>query len=224
MTSWAAVSPVLTALRQVDEPLAQRFFNTPDSVVFGEPQPGWVTATAKGYASFASLAADAGQPAAWVLYDNEAWQGTPLIEQQHPKAYMDAAVTLAHARGKQVMCSPSPGLMRVAGADHMPLPGEAGRSWYLRCGMVPAAAGAEVLIVQSQTWQSDASVFADFVHGARAQRPDQTLWAGLTTLRGDPVQAMVRCYRAVDGAVDGFWLNSSAATITTAAEFLRKIQ
>lgn len=223
MTSWAAVSPVLGALRRVDERLAHRYFNTPDSVVFGEPQPGWATATAKGYASFAALAADTSQPAQWVLYDNEAWQGTPLLEQQHPLAYMDAAVTLAHARGKSVMCSPSPGLMHVLGADNTALPGESGRDAFLRCGMPLAAGDAEILIVQSQTWQADPAGYTDFVKGARAQRPAQTLWAGLTTLRGDPVEAMVRCYRAAAAAVDGFWLNSSAATITVAAEFLRKI-
>lgn len=163
-------------------------------------------------------------PSAWVLYDPEPWDYTPLIEQQHPKSYIDAFCQVAASRGQQVIASPVRGLTGVPGADCRILGSAEGvTAAYLRCQIPAACSRASILDVQAQPLQTDTAAYQALVQGAREQRPGQTLWTGLTTLRSYPLASLVDCYEAVAGIVDGFWLNSSAPTIQTAIQFLTAI-
>lgn len=158
------------------------------------------------------------------MYDIEPWQYTPPIEQQHPKAYIDAFCQVAVSRNQRTILTPARGLTGVSSADCVQFPGEDVTAAYLRCQLPAACAGADVLDVQAQPLQSNVPAYTALVQGARTQRPNQSLWAGLTTMRGDPVSAMVACYESVLSIVQGFWLNTTPDTINVAAAFLQAIK
>ena len=225
MTSWMIGANPLAALNDLDPALASQYFNTPESYVLaGNPPPGWDTTPVTGFRAFRDYVV-ASPTTQWVLYDPERWNSTPPIEKQHPKAFMTAFVQVAHARGQQVIATPARDLMRVAGADcNAKSTGLATDAAYLACGIPAAAALADVFECQAQGLQLNATAYRSLVQGAKQQiRAGQPLWAGLTTLRGHPVSAIVKSYRAVAGIVDGFWLNTSGDTISVTAEFLRQI-
>src|ERR1043166_7150496 len=110
-------------LQTADAPMARKFFDQPTSFVVGNnPFPGappyWRCQVLPLFKSFADYArAGASMQGGWVCYDNEHWAGTPMIEQQKPKAFMNAFAQLAHARGQQLVAAPSRDLIYVPGCD-----------------------------------------------------------------------------------------------------------
>jgi hypothetical protein len=223
MTNWMIGQASLAALIQTDARLAAKYFNTPTSFTFGPAPQDWRTTQVNNFQSYAGYAATAVRLSGWVLYDPESWPATPLLEQQHPAAYMSAFVTLAKTRGQKVILAPARNLVTVAGGDCAMQLGESVDAAYLRTGLPSAGAVGDVFECQAQALQSDTSEYQSLVAGAGTQLPSgHLMWAGLTTLRGDSVQAMVDCYHAVPAAA-GFWLNTSPETISVAAAFLSAI-
>lgn len=224
MTSWMIGATPLSALNDLDPSLAAQFFNRPESyVISGDPPAGWSTTPVTVYSAFRDYV-KASPASHWVLYDPEKWSLTPPIERQHPKAFLTAFAELAHARGHQVIVTPARDLMSVAGADcSSRTTGLGTDAAYLACRIPAAGALADVFECQAQADQLHVTAYRSLVQGAKKQtRAGQPFWAGLTTLRGHPVSAIVECYEAVARIVDGFWLNTSAETISDAAEFLSR--
>jgi hypothetical protein len=226
---WIIGAAPLQALAQSNQALARHYFDNVGSFVIGSPpNSSWSTTWLKMYRSYSSYANDLSGTPHWVAYDNEKWTDTPVIEQLHPTALMSTFMSLAHARGQQCIMTPARDLMTVAGADCIAdvQHGETIDAAYLRCSIPASAAGSDIFSCQSQADQGDTPTYLALVQGAHAQTSasGQPLFAGLTTLRGDPVSAMVACYHAVETIVDGFWLNVSVQTVNIAADFLTQIK
>ncbi|MBO0775041.1 MAG: hypothetical protein J2P34_01900 [Actinobacteria bacterium] len=227
--SWLIGETQLASLKQMDPVTAAKFRDRANGYVTGQPPAGWPTRQVRHYQSYRVFHHNS-TPRPWVLYDPEKWPGTPRAEQHHPDYYMRLFVRLAHRRGKRVILAPALDLVRVSTAACHRKPGEATSHAYLRCRYAAAAAksGADVYEIQAQTLQAPgASVYGAFVRAAAAQaratRPGQVIWAGLTTDRRDSAAMIYRCYRAVKGYVGGWWMNTSPSTLAAADTFLSMI-
>lgn len=226
MTTWMTSASGLEALRRVDETVAEEFFNNPTAYVIGAPPVGWPSNPVTSWKSYAAYSASTnpGLPGAWVMYDNESWTQTPQNEQNAPKTFMGKFIALAHQRGQFVICAPARDLMAVPTAFCSQQSGETLDAAYLRCRLPAAAEASDVFHCQAQADQGSVGAFQSLVGGARSQLTSgHTLWAGLTTMRGDPVQAMVDCYHSVMNEVHGYWLNISTTTGQVATDFLNAI-
>lgn len=223
--SWMIGSSPLSSLKNIDPVTANTVFNRSGSFVIGPPPSGYATTRVTDYKSYADFQSTP-SPTHWVLYDPEKWSYTPLAEQKNPGLYMKKFATLAHQRGNQVIMTPARDLMLVSGAVCVSQPGEKLDQAYIRCQIPAKAASApgDVVEVQAQGDQPDTAEYSWLVGQAKAQvTTGVPVWAGLTTDRGDPVSAMVACYNAVQGSVQGFWLNTTNATISTADQFLQSV-
>lgn len=221
----------LPNLQRVAPVQAARFFDRADAFKLGGVAPsGWPTHIVHGYKSFADYKAHPTPASGWVLYDIESWDLTPLVERNHPLYYMKRFVRLAHSRGQKVILTPARDLVYVRTAYCHIRRGETATAAYYRCGYARAAArsGADVFEIQAQALQaSGARVYASFVacaaRQARAVRPGVTVWAGLTTDRGDSAWVIYKAYEAAKRFVDGWWMNTNASTVAVAGKFFRMI-
>lgn len=223
--SWMIGQPSLASLNSLDPTTAKAVFNRSGSYVITAPPSGYATTHVTDYKSYVDYQSNP-SPTHWVLYDPEKWSYTPLNEQQHPGYWMAQFATLAHSRGQQVIMTPARDLVDVSGANCTANTGESMDAAYLRCNIPSMAANApgDVVEIQAQGDQSDTTAFSSLVSGSVSQvHTGAPVWVGLTTLRGDPVSAMTSCYNAVQGTVQGFWLNTSTSTVDTADQFLKSV-
>ena len=129
-----------------------------------------------------------------ILYDNEHWSLTPVIEQQNPVAYYQKAFNLAHAHGYVFIATPSPS------------------------SLVPRIAQyADVVDIQAQSVQATPSDYASHVlpyaNQARSINHQLIILSGLSTnpRAGVPTPSqLVNDVNAVSPTVQGYWLNIPA--------------
>jgi hypothetical protein len=146
-----------------------------------------------------------------IIYDNENWKFTPLVEQQNPAQYEKLAADLVHAHGLSLTSAPAVDLVTVL-APGSPL---TRYGTYLQLGIAASAARyADVINIQAQDSESAPSVYADFVLQAAVQarqaNPDVLVFAGLSTSPpGQQVTAaqILSAIAATRDSVDGYWLN-----------------
>lgn len=139
-----------------------------------------------------------------VLYDNERWAATPLVEQEHPARYEELVGRLLHEHGLTYIAAPAPDLMWAVGK-----PADSYEA-FLNAGMAASAARyADVLDIQAQVRETNVPDFSAFVRNATAQaraaNPHIKVVVGIRTNPG--AQAMYAAYRATASVGDGYWLN-----------------
>jgi len=173
-----------------------------------------VVPTAK-FASFQAMssALASGSVDPWVraiLYDNESWAATPPDEQQAPGPFMAKAAALVHQHHLTFLASPALDLTKVL------QPGVTSRDQaYLHLGLAAQAGRvADVVDVQAQSVQRDATTYANLVGQAAAQahqaNPSVVVVAGLSTNpTGAPVASgqLLAAVNAAGSAVQGYWVN-----------------
>ena len=151
----------------------------------------------------------AGGGFAAILLDIERWRFTPSGEAAHPVQTALQAASAAHRAGLGLVVAPA---LDLAHGTRSPVQTLLGADLYGRLARV--ADGVEV---QAQGLERDPSAYRSFVLAAVAQmrsaHPGIPVWAGLSTnpTSGVPTLAMLLAdIRAVDGVVQGFWLNVPA--------------
>jgi hypothetical protein len=143
-----------------------------------------------------------------VMYDNEHWQYTPLDEQEDPAKYEQLAAQLIHAHGMKFLATPAADLAAFLDAGH----GLTEFQAYLALDLAGQAAKyADILNIQAQGEESDASAYAAFLKSAiaqaRAVNPNIVIYAGISTARSSDPNAMFNAVQATQGVVTGYWLN-----------------
>jgi hypothetical protein len=139
-----------------------------------------------------------------VLYDNERWSATPLIEQQHPVHYMQLTARLLHRHGMLYIATPAPDLMWAVGR-----PANSYNA-FLRA-RIPAAAAkyADILDLQAQVKETNLAAYTAFVRSAaeqaRAANPHIKIVVGIRTNPG--ALPMLAAFRATSSVGEGYWLN-----------------
>jgi hypothetical protein len=230
MTHWMIAQSGLTALRNADNRLASRFFNRSASYVIGYPPKGWSSVPVTAFRSYLAYRDSPFTASSWVLYDPELWKDkvpppTPLIEQEHPAAFIPAFTSLALERKQKVIAAPSRDLMLCPSADYgIHTAGEPIDVAFLKARIPAACNGASVYHLQNQANQDDLVAFSSLLNGAASQLPAGfPMWCGLTTMRADTVQEMVAAFHVAVPLCTGIWLNTNAETITQAVQFLTTV-
>jgi hypothetical protein len=193
--------------------LTSNAFDTASTLELGNVPTSWVaqkTTSYKSYATFQS-AVDAGTVPAgtvYVLYDNENWSATPLIEQQNPAKY-EAILAPAQDLAKAMSCYES-ALTLFAN--------------YMRCGIpqLSAQGAPDIFEIQSQSAEdrlstncnSDPTSYLCEVSAAVSQAhtvsPALPIWAGLATDHAGIVstgQNLFTDTMNTEALVGGYWLN-----------------
>ncbi len=227
--------------------LIAQFFNTPDTYVMApRDQLSLVPPRAVAVINFPSFsglraAFNAGRVDARygaVLYDCEAWDATPVVEQRDPIHYYGLAAELVHRHGLKLIAAPATTLRKVllqpTGPDTYPP--------FMKTGIVgPIAKSADIFEIQSQGLLPQPDKYVDLVRNAaseaRAANPNIVFLAGLSTnpsgravTAGDLAEAVART-RSI---VAGYWLNIPENSVfckacgeahpAIAAAFLRQFQ
>ncbi|HEU5332653.1 MAG TPA: hypothetical protein VFU73_07820 [Actinocrinis sp.] len=231
-TLWIVSGSALTRLRAADPDGAttRAAFDSPDTFVLAGgpdwPVPaGWTSTPTASFTSYASLRSaltggtlDPRIKA--VLYDNEHWDLTPILEQREPARYDQLAAQLAHQHHLLFIATPAINLVNVL----TPIAGSgAGGNRYqafLDLGLAgQIARTADVIDVQSQSAEADINLFSSFVQAAAAQarkaNPAVKVLAGISTnASGDAATAaaMDQAAASVRKDVDGYWLNDPEAS------------
>jgi hypothetical protein len=234
IVSWIMPWGQLSWLRQYDDALARRVFDTPSSHVIGGAVPGYQVTATRMFSSFDAYDAQDMTANAWVCYDLEAGDGfpAPAREKQMPKAFIPTFAAKAKRRGHGLIASPGRDLVFVPGAVCGRQEGENINDAYLRCGIPAACEGAAVLLVQSQDTQKDIPAFTNLLSGAKAQQadPNQALWSGLTTATSTTKHMCDAWSAALPLGVTGCWVTianpnrvpgGDPAQVKVAADFFR---
>jgi hypothetical protein len=181
-----------------------------------QPLPGFSAETVFTFASASALAAAVNGhriPAGTygVLYDPEAWEFTPLAEQEDPVQAATQAAAAAHAYGLRLIVTPALNLTTVlTPTSRLP-------RWqqFLDLNLIGGLAKvADVVELQAQSLERDTATYASFVQAAaeqaRASKSGISVLAGLSTNPpGEPVdsQQLTAAIQATKSIVDGYWLN-----------------
>jgi hypothetical protein len=146
-----------------------------------------------------------------VMYDPEAWQFTPVAQQQNPAHYEQLAAEAVHAHHLQFIAAPAADLLNVNGV------GQKGTIYdkYVADGYAAAAAKyADVYEIQAQGLGANTLEYSQFLGEAIAQakavNPNVTIFAGLSTSpNGRPVTSamLYQDVLATEHEVAGYWLN-----------------
>jgi hypothetical protein len=184
----------------------------------GKPLRGVNAIVTADFASYTTMAAAVATPGGLPagtkarLYDTESWSKTPSIEQHDVAQYVALAVALAHSHGYQLIVTPGVDLTTVV--DPATATSEGRYKAFLDSGIDAAVKGADIVDVQAQADERDASAYASFVKAAVAQihatSPSTVVIAGISTNpTGAAVtsQELVSSMDAVAGIVKGYWIN-----------------
>jgi hypothetical protein len=146
-----------------------------------------------------------------VMYDPEVWPDTPVDEQRDPVSAATSAASVAHAHGLRFIVAPALNLTTVLAS------GSSGQRWHQFLNLNLAgqfAQIADIIDLQAQSLERDATTYATFVREATAQvtaaRPGVVVVAGLSTNPpGDVVSSanLVAAITATRTLVSGYWLN-----------------
>jgi hypothetical protein len=232
---WIAVAGTISAIEGEDRSIAHAVFGSAHTIALGSG-PGSI---AISWASYTKFAADleAGRIASTVravMYDPEAWDATPLPEQQDPVHYIEKFVQLAHLHGYFAIVTPHPGLVSVKAAACEQRDGETQEAAYVRCRIAEGAARyADAYETQAQILERNPGAYRAFVLAtalqARKANPDVVVLSGLSTAPGYPAPSLVlySAWNSVRDIVDGHYLSLAGPDRTTArasaASFLRLI-
>ena len=168
--SWASYDSAAASLYGHNPSIAQWAFNPPASYLdasndtgTANPDPDGLTATpVDRFTSYKTFKNDVSKIDKtifrYVMYDNENWGYTPVIEREHPAAYMAEFASLAHSHGFHVIFEPA----RDLAATDLECPRQSGwnyNQWYVNCKIAQHAgadstAGDE-LWVQNQALSTD---------------------------------------------------------------------
>ena len=146
-----------------------------------------------------------------VMYDPEAWSFTPVAEQRDPVAAAASAASVAHAHGLRFIVAPALNLTTVLAPD------SSAPRWrrFLDLDLVAQLARvADIVELQAQSLERDATTYRTFVHEATAQATAANsrvvAIAGLSTnppgitVSGANLVAAIAATRTL---VTGYWLN-----------------
>lgn len=196
--------------------LIDRAFNNSRSYVYGATPSALGVPTAY-YTSYAKIKAafKAGKlPGRFkaVIYDNERWPGTPLIEQRHPARYEQLAGRLLRQYGLMYIATPTPDLTWSTGN-----PREDSYKAYLQRHIAGRAARyAQVFDVQGQVRETNLREFTSFNAAAARQaseaNPQVVVVVGIRTNPSPDTSVtatteLIKAYNAVTKFAKGFWLN-----------------
>ncbi len=134
-----------------------------------------------------------------ILYDNEPWTYTPLVEQQNPLLYYQKAASLAHQNNYIFIATPV-------------LKSKSDISFFTSIAKI-----SNLIDIQSQYDQAVASIYAGHViplaKAIKAANSKVIILSGLSTnpAAGVPTVAqLINDAKAVDHYVSGYWLNVPA--------------
>jgi hypothetical protein len=211
---WMATPTTVERLRAIDPAIAALYFDRRGSYVLGG---GLEAATAAvGWADESQferdLAAGAIRPdVRFVMYDPEGWPSTPLKEQRHPVAAMEAFAAAARSAGYGVIITPNPSLVDVAKADCTRSAFETLEAAFLRCGIEAAAARlSDVVEIQGQLLEADPVAYRSFIEAEAAQarlaNPNVVVLAGLSTRFASGPETLLNAWDSVTDIVDGHYM------------------
>ena len=222
--AWAMTAGNIQRMSYQDSATTSYFFNHPTSYGVGGSlvktpvQAGYQTTPVLSYTSYAEFRSDvqAGNityPYAWVMYDPENWDQTPVSEQQDPVKYMRMFGQLAHSNGLKVIQAPSRDIAYVAGAAFPRLPGETGDHWYVRANIAGAAAGAgDIYVLQDEGNIDDLTAYAWLYNNtapqARAANSNVKVYSEVSTTNGTPAE-MATAAKSIKP--DGFYVAAPGA-------------
>jgi hypothetical protein len=181
--------------------------NTPSKV-------GIPTAYYTSYKGIKAAFADGALPGKYraVIYDNERWNQTPILEQRSPDYFEHLVALLLHRHGLTYIATPAPDLMWATGK-----PNKGSYNTYLRRNIAADAARyANVIDVQGQVRETNIPMFVGFVTAAISQarraNPQVKVLIGLRT---NPLpytgtaanRKLYAAYKAVAKLATGYWLN-----------------
>lgn len=229
--TWVITQANAELLESLDSELTAAFFDGPQTIALG----GYGDAVvAEGWASLAAFETDVeleliSDGVTMVMYDPEAWDHTPLVEQLDPVAAMAEFAELARSEGYLVLMTPHPGLVSVPGAECAQLPGESVAAAFVRCGLPAAAAlNADIVDLQLQALQQHPARYREWVtaaaNQAREANPDVQILAHLTTRLAPDPTVLYAAWRSVQPVVDGYYVGvPGGARPRIAIGFLRMI-
>jgi hypothetical protein len=157
-----------------------------------------------------------------ILYDDERWPGTPLIEQQHPFSYAGQAAALVHEHGLLFISTPAPDLNTSVNPAH-----HGNYSGYLQEKLGRLAQHADIFDVQAQHAATVAG-YISFAKAAAAQarkaNPHAVVLLGITT-NGETSQDLIAEVDGTRTVADGYWLNviGGSAGVSTALPLLASL-
>jgi hypothetical protein len=216
MINTAALASLQTAGSGWSQQDNMRVFDNTHTYVIGKGPDGWHSVSTRSFTSYAALKAafaanSIPSSVQAIIYDDEAWQFTPVAEQQHFALYVKEAADLVHSHHMQLIATPATDLVSVLA------PGVQKNKYkrFLSLNIIKDAAQyADVVEVQAQGSESSTSTYAQFVNAAAAQaknaNPGVVVLAGLSTNPdGQKVtgQQLYAAFQATSSDVSGYWLN-----------------
>jgi len=226
-------------LELINDPAAKLMFDNPKTFVIVSSADagalkGWkvtLVVDFKSYALMEHAFATGGIPTgvSAIMYDNEDWSYTPAPEQLQPAHYEQLAAELIHSHGLKFLATPGADLSKVLDSNGT------GNQYqrYLSLDLAGEAAKyADILNIQAQGEEGDATAYARFLTSAiakaRAANPNIVIYAGISTARSSDPNAMFNAVQATKSQVTGYWLNvitstGGAAAVTLAENFVNSV-
>jgi hypothetical protein len=167
------------------------------------------TVTYESYQAIKAAFADKKLPGDYkaLLYDNEHWKFTPLVEQENPAHYEELVAQLARKHGMIFIATPAVDLVFATGK----LVNNSAYDTYLSRDIAGEAAKyANVLDIQAQGSEANLHLFTSFagaaIKQARKANPRVILLVGIGT-NAVSRQQLYSAYLSMVGKADGYWLN-----------------
>ncbi|MHB8443505.1 MAG: hypothetical protein ACYDAS_04040 [Patescibacteria group bacterium] len=236
---WMITYQNLKNLSKLNPTITNNIFNSPHTYIMESPLKfqsnpyGTFVAVFQSYQAFKSdllnnkiNANFKGSRGGWVLYDNEHWSKTPVIEQQNPVLYEKLFTNLAHQYGYKVILSPSQDLF-VESKNN------SNGSLYLNSGIAKATYNyADIYEIQAQSFEQSRyrsnHIFTNFVNSVLKQiNNTKPIIVGLSVNRIQNATQLYNDFLSVKGKVQGFWLNvpgSTTNSLNIGIQFLQMIQ
>lgn len=217
---WIINGPALATF--VSDPVSQRFFaGTKPFVLLRKTSEiaipaAWNAQTVRSYTSYKAIEKAfernaVGTDVRAILYDNEAWQFTPLDEQTHVAEYTRKAAELVRSHGLALISAPAVNLVRAID------PSSADKRYdaFVKLNIPrDSARYSDVFVVQAQGSEADVGKYRAFVDAAAAQakaaNSGAIVLAGISTNpSGQRVSAetILAAIHATQNNVDGYWFN-----------------
>ncbi|QBD77042.1 hypothetical protein EPA93_13925 [Ktedonosporobacter rubrisoli] len=212
-----------TALNRLQSPSSgwsqadsMRFFDNAHTYVIGQGPANWQSVSTRSFTSYMALQAafaahSIPSSVQAIVYDNEAWQFTPVEEQQHFALFVQKVADLVHSHHMLLIATPATDLTRVLD------PGGKGSTYsrFVSLNIIKAAAQyADAVEIQAQGAEADLSAYTHFVSVATTQAKTANsrivVLAGLSTNpNGQRISAqqLYAAFQATSSVVSGYWLN-----------------
>ncbi len=219
---WMISDSAISAIEQNDPKgnIAQTVFNTPNTYLIGKDKSFFhtygnslPTITFTSYDAMKKAFANNTVKNYYkaVIYDNENWQFTPLIEQQNVAYYYAQAAALVHRHHLIFIATPATNLVNAidkvtSGSNY---------DKFISLGIAGSAAKyADIYEIQAQGSEANTALYTSFVTKAVAQAKEANsqviILAGLSTNpSGQKItsQQLFDAIMATQSFVSGYWLN-----------------